>query len=95
MRILVVVFMVDGEVGRPSKSSQSIIGLDIRLERNASDYYPCWPWIMVCEGLPSRFSPWNLSMTMKLSGEMNEQPPSGWLTMRNGGKLMGVEDVRG
>ena len=34
-------------------------------------------------------------MTMKLSGEMNEQPPSGWLTMRNGGKLMGVEDVRG
>jgi len=34
-------------------------------------------------------------MTMKLSSEVNDQPPSGWLTMRNGGELMGVEGVRG
>jgi len=53
VRILVVVFMVDDEARRSSKSSQSIVGLDIRLERNASDYYPCWPWIIVCERLPS------------------------------------------
>lgn len=30
---------------------------------------------------------------MKLSSEMNEQPPSGWLTMRNNGELMGLESV--
>lgn len=94
MRILVVVFMVEGEVGRSSKSSQSIIGLGIRLKRNSSDHYPCWPWIIVYERLPTQFSPWSLTMTMKLSSEMNEQPPSGWLNMWNSGELMGVEGVR-